>query len=115
VLFATGPDLEHLKERGRLVFEGVERFTWQDAVRMYLPEGQKAVTCPDAGIGAGACPWLVGPMIKITDRSGTFMSADGRLKRRVALTLSPLGLGFAQSKFSAEIDGVWHWNLDWEY
>lgn len=115
VSFATGPSLEKLAPRGTLVFEGDERFTWQDAVRIYLPPEQTAVPCPDAGVGAGACPWLVGPMIKITDRSGLFTSADGKLKRRTALTLSPLGLGFAQAKLSAEIDGAWHWNLDWEY
>ena len=115
IKFATGPELNHLTERGTLKFTGQERFTWQDAVRVYLPAGEIALPCPDPNIGAGVCPWLVGPMIKVTDRVGTFTSTDGKLKRQVALTLSPLGLGFAQSKFSAEIDNAWHWNLDWEY
>lgn len=115
MFFQTGPDLEHLLPNGTLTFEGSERFTWQDAVRVYLPEGATAMACPDAAIGAGICPWLIGPMIKITDRNGTYVSADGKLHRRAAVTLSPLGLGFAQSKFNVEIDNQWHWNLDWEY
>jgi hypothetical protein len=115
VTFWTGTSLEALEKRGVLRFEGQERYSWQDAVRVYAPPGQKAIACPDPKKGAGKCPWLLGPMIKITDRAGTFRSEDGKLTRQVAVTLSPLGVGFAQSKFSVEIDGIWHWNLDWEY
>ncbi|MCX6125497.1 MAG: hypothetical protein NTV34_12235 [Proteobacteria bacterium] len=115
IIFFTGSSLEQLEERGTLKFEGDERYSWQDAVRIYVPDNQAAMKCPDPNMGAGGCPWLVGPMIKIIDRAGTFVSKDKQLKRQVAVTLSPLGLGFAQAKFSAEIDGKWHWNLDWEY
>ena len=115
IIFFTGSSLEQLEERGSLKFEGEERYSWQDAVRVYVPDNQTAMKCPDPNMGAGGCPWLVGPMIKIIDRAGVFFSKDKQLKRQVAVTLSPLGLGFAQAKFSVEIDGKWHWNLDWEY
>ena len=86
---------------------------WDEAVRIYLTPAQTVITRFPSG--AGLAPWFMGPMIKNTEMSGTFVSADGKATRKVFMTLTPSGMGFAASRFSVEMDGRWYWNLDFEY
>jgi len=99
--------------RGTLKFAGQETFMWEEAVRLYLPDEQTVLKKIPSG--AGSKPWILGPMIVNVEHHGTYTSVDGKTKRTVFLTLSPTGIGFAMARFSVEIDGQWHWNLDFEY
>jgi hypothetical protein len=120
VAFYTGTDADgdgpaepELTRRGLLTLDAKETFNWEEAGRIYLPEGQTVITrIPD---GAGEAPYLLGPMVRNAELSGTFTSEDGTLTRRVFLTLAPHGIGFASSRFAVEMDGQWLWNLDFEY
>ena len=99
-------------DRGSMEIDPKVTYMWDEAVRLYLTPAQSVITrFPD---GAGLAPWYMGPMIKNTEMSGTFVSVDGTTTRKVFLTLTPAGMGFAASRFSVEMNGQWYWNLDWE-
>lgn len=88
-------------------------YMWEEAVRIYLTPEQTVITeIPDGG---GFAQWVMGPMVKNEEFAGTFVSADGTFSRKMLVTTSPQALGFAGSRFSAEIDGEWYFNLDWIY
>ena len=99
-------------DRGSMEIDPKITFMWEEAVRLYLTPAQTVITRFPSG--SGYAPWYMGPMIKNTELSGTFVSQDRRMTRKVFITLSPAGLGFAASRFSVEMNGQWYWNLDWE-
>lgn len=88
-------------------------YSFEEVVRIYLPEGQLAVD--RVADGGGMPPWILGPLTKIEEFSGVYKSADGTKTRQMFVTLNPQGLGFAATRFSVEIDGQWYFNLDWIY
>lgn len=96
--------------RGEMTMDSDPTYTLSEGIRIYLSVGQKVIL--DVPPAAGQRPWVLGPMIKRHMVSGNFVGPDGTLKRRVLMTLDPMGLDFSSNQFSAEIDGVWHWNLD---
>ena len=111
IKFKTGKK-NNLQERGILNLQPqkYETFTWQDAGRLYMTPQQSIIhKIPE---GAGTMSWLCGPFVKISERTGTFTSTDNSRAFKATVTLNPLGLGYALAKFSAEMDGFWHTNID---
>jgi hypothetical protein len=111
----AGPSSDALTRRGTLTLDPQDTFQWEDAIRLFVTAKQTAIALPDPNAGAGRAPLLAGPMIKINERQGVFKSEDGKLERRVELTLNPMGLGFSQSVFRVEMDGKTYRNLDFVY
>lgn len=115
VLFYTGKRASgaDMVLRGVMTTDARDTWMWDEVGTIFLPKDQTVIThIPD---GAGNRNLIMGPMIKISDLPGTYVSTDGSRTARALFTLSPNGVGFAASRFSVELDGRWIWNMDWEY
>lgn len=106
----VGESMEDLVLAGTLTAER-ETFSWQEAIRVYLtPEQRVYDACPQA---ACQMPWALGPMIKNSERAGTYRSAGGATERQMWVTFSPLSVGDTLMKFGGVLDGKVVTNLEW--
>jgi hypothetical protein len=114
VIFKSGLTEQQLTtELGRARLETPVAFKWQDAVRIYLPPNQTVFNSIPAG--AGSVPFLVGPMIKINEFSGEFVSSNGNVRHRMTFTASPMAVTVNGVTFSGDFFGRWVADLDFGY
>ncbi len=88
-------------------------FKWQDAVRIYLPPMQAVFS--NTPPGAGTPPFLVGPMIKINEFSGEYVSSNNDVRHRMTIFASPLALTVNGVTFSGDYFGKWITDLDFGF
>ena len=106
-----GPTVQSLRKVGSIKFVAKESYSWVEAVRIYLTEQEDVFhDCP-----SHACerPWLLGPMVKISERSGHFISDAGGRVKPVMITFSPLSVGDTYVKFGGNVGDRIISNLEW--
>ena len=106
-----GPTEQTLRKVGTIKFVGRESYSWVEAVRIYLTDQEDVFhDCPPQ-----ACekPWLLGPMIKISEQSGNFTPESGGPIKPVMITFSPLSVGDTYVKFSGNVGDRIISNLEW--
>jgi hypothetical protein len=106
-----GPTNQALRKVGSIKMAEKESYSWVEAVRIYLTEKEDVFhDCPQH-----ACdkPWLLGPMIKISERSGQFVPSGGGQAKPVIVSFSPLSVGDTYVKFSGLVGDNIVPNLEW--
>ncbi len=106
-----GATEQTLRKVGTINFVGRESYSWVEAVRIYLTDQEDVFhDCP-----SHACekPWLLGPMVKISERSGFFTPEGGGPVKPLMITFSPLSVGDTYVKFSGNVGDRIISNLEW--
>jgi len=106
-----GATNQSLRTVGSIKMAATESYSWVEAIRIYLTEQEDVFhDCPQH-----ACdkPWLLGPMVKLSERSGQFVPAGGGPTKPVIVSFSPLSVGDTYVKFSGNVGDQIVPNLEW--
>jgi hypothetical protein len=117
IKFYSGPTKDDLTLRGtlHLVHDAITRFTWEDAVRIFVTDQQQVFKIPEFNSGEGSYPLFVGPLIKINERHGKFYTSDGVYAADIDVRFNPSGIGFSKESFRVQTPTALYLNLDFEY
>ncbi len=106
-----GKTQDDLRNVGTITMEPVGSLTWSEAIKIYLTKQEDVYHNYPPYASEG--PWLFGPMIKTSERSGLYTNKAGTIQKPVIATFSPLSVGDTYVKFAGEMDGKLLPNLEW--